>query len=49
MNELENAITDSGWFQLRVAILTARFLVSGRFVKPLAVIKCAHLLPVYYF
>ena len=37
MNELENANTDSGWVQFRVAILTAKFLVSGRFVKPLAV------------
>ena len=37
MNELENANTDSGWVQFRVATLTAKCLVSGRFVKPLAV------------
>ena len=37
MNELENANTNSGWVQFRVAILTAKFLVSGHFVKPLAV------------
>ena len=34
MNELENANTDSCWFQFMVAILTAKFLVSGRFVNP---------------
>ena len=49
MKELENANTDSGWIQFRVGILTAKFLVSGRFVKPLAVKRCAHLLTVRYF
>ena len=49
MNELENVNTNSGWVQFRVAILTAKFLLSGRFVKPLAVKKCAHLLTVRYF
>ena len=49
MNELENVNTNSGWVQFRVAILTAKFLVSGRFLKPLAVKDCAHLLTVRYF
>ena len=49
VNKLENVNTNSGWVQFRVAILTAKFLVSGNFVKPLAVKKCAHLITVRYF
>ena len=49
INELENVNKNSGWVQFLVAILTAKFIVSGHFVKPLAVKKCAHLLTVCYF
>ena len=37
MNELKNVNTNSSLVQFKVAILTAKFLVSGHFVKPLAI------------
>ena len=49
MNESENVNKNSVWVPFRVAILTAKFLVSGHFVKPLAVKKCAQLLTARYF
>ena len=49
MNELENVNINPGWVQFRIVILTAKFLVSGHFVKLLAVKNCVHLLTVRYF